>query len=197
MSDLKESKFYYCKTGWLLLCFDMMEDYIPKGCDSQETVDLFKTISFHAEILTEHYFKRNKNTDLVIRAANLFEKIGEYYEDCGMYDFVLKNYLRALEIKKSMYGEYHPEVAILYDNIGLFNTRAGNFDEAIDFHNIAIDIFESVYKEKHLDTAIAYSNLGLAFEELGKYDCAIEWYEKSKRIDEEILGLESDRKSVV
>jgi len=119
------------QTDWLGLCFDMVEGYMPAACEDREQVNQFMRISVHAEAVAEYFFSTAAQRADAVKVAELFEKIGDYYDECGVFGNVLHSYFRSLEIREEHLGERHPETAIMCDNIGLFFTKTGKHNEAI------------------------------------------------------------------
>ena len=54
-------------------------------------------------------------------------------------------YERSLEIRKSVYGEHHPDVATSYNNIGYVYYAQGDYSRALEMYEQALEIYESVY----------------------------------------------------
>lgn len=173
---------------WLQLDFNMLESYLPISCEEADSVSQFMPIAIHAESIAEHYSRLAKTENLKLKMANLYDKIGDCYDDCGIFDNAFSNYLNSLQIKELYLGKRHSETAIQYDNIGLLHTRTGSYSEAIKWHKKAISILETSLGKKSLDTAIAYNNLGLALVRNGDYDQGISWYQKCINIELKILG---------
>ena len=171
---------------WLQL--DMLESYLPTSCEEAYGVSQFMPIAIHAESIADHYSILVKTKSLKLKIANLYDKIGDCYDDCGIFDNAFRNYSSSLHIKELYLGKKHSETAIQYDNIGLLYTRTGDYLEAVKWHKKAIHILESSLGKKSLDTATAYNNLGLALVKNGDYDKGISWYQKCIDIELKILG---------
>lgn len=173
---------------WLQLDFNMLESYLPTSCEEAYGVSQFMPIAIHAESIADHYSILVKTKSLKLKIANLYDKIGDCYDDCGIFDNAFRNYTSSLHIKELYLGKKHSETAIQYDNIGLLYTRTGDYWEAVKWHKKAIHILESSLGKKSLDTATAYNNLGLALVKNGDYDKGISWYQKCIDIELKILG---------
>lgn len=176
------------KIGWLQLDFDMLGKYLPTSCEEPNSVSRFMQMAIHAESIAEHYSISAKADN--IKLANVYAKIGECYDDCGIFTNAFSNYFNSLKIKEQYLGKDHPDTAIQYDNIGLSYTKIGDYQEAIKWHKKAINILESSLGKENLETATAYNNLGLALVRNGDYDSGIEWYQKCLTIELKILGNE-------
>lgn len=178
------------ENGWLHLSFSMMKDYLPSSCEEPDSTSLFTQMAIHAESIAEYYSMSVKQVSMVLKLADMYDKIGQCYDDCGLFDNAFINYFNSLRIKEQHLGKKHPDTAIQYDNIGLSYTKTGKYMEAISWHEKAIDILETSSSKSNLDTATAYNNLGLALVRNGNYDIGIEWYQKCLDIEKKILGNE-------
>lgn len=128
---------------WLQLDFNMLESYLPTSCEEAYGVSQFMPIAIHAESIADHYSILVKTKSLKLKIANLYDKIGDCYDDCGIFDNAFRNYSSSLHIKELYLGKKHSETAIQYDNIGLLYTRTGDYLEAVKWHKKAIHILES------------------------------------------------------
>lgn len=178
------------KTKWLQLDFNILEQYLPISCEEPYSASRFMQIAIHAESIAEYYSMFAKTETQKLELANIYNQIGQCYDDCGIFDNAFNNYFSSLKIKELYLGKKHPDTAIQYDNIGLSYTKTGNYPKAIEWHNKAIKILESSLGKENLDTATAYNNLGLALIRSGNYDSGIDWYQKCLDIELKILGNE-------
>jgi tetratricopeptide (TPR) repeat protein len=120
--------------------------------------------------------------------AMSYNNIGNVYDDLGDYDKALEYHNKALEIRKSVLGENHPDTASSYDNIGIVYRNLGDYDKALEYHFKALEIYKDILGEKHRDTAMSYNNIGAVYYNLGDYDKALEYYNKALEIQKDVLG---------
>lgn len=120
--------------------------------------------------------------------AGSYGNIGLVYRNLGEYDKALEYYFKALEIRKDVLGEKHPNTAGSYGNIGVVYHNLEDYDKALEFYNKALEIDKDVLGENHHDTAISYNNIGVVYDELGDYDKALEYHNKALEIKKEVLG---------
>ena len=120
--------------------------------------------------------------------AGSYGNIGLVYRNLGEYDKALDYYFKALEIRKDVLGEKHPNTAGTYGNIGVVYHNLEDYDKALEFYNKALEIDKDVLGENHHDTAISYNNIGVVYDELGDYDKALEFHNKALEIKKEVLG---------
>ena len=120
--------------------------------------------------------------------AKSYGNIGLVYRNLGDYNKALDYYFKALEIRKDVFGEKHPNTAGTYGNIGVVYHNLEDYDKALEFYNKALEIDKDVLGENHHDTAISYNNIGVVYDELGDYDKALEYHNKALEIKKEVLG---------
>ena len=120
--------------------------------------------------------------------AGSYGNIGLVYRNLGDYNKALEYYFKALEIRKDVLGEKHPNTAGTYGNIGVVYHNLEDYDKALEFYNKALEIDKDVLGENHHDTAISYNNIGVVYDELGDYDKALEYHNKALEIKKEVLG---------
>jgi len=65
----------------------------------------------------------------------------------------LEYHLKALDIRKLIYGENRPEVAISYMNIGSAYYSQGDETKALEYYMKSLDIRKAIYGENHPDVA--------------------------------------------
>ena len=58
-------------------------------------------------------------------------------------------YQRSLDIRRSVYGENHPDVATIYNNMGVVHYSQKEYDLAKEYYLKSLTISKSVYGEKH------------------------------------------------
>ena len=84
-----------------------------------------------------------------------------------------------MEVKKSLYGENHEDVAKLVRNIGInYNTLEEGL-LAIEYHEYALSLYKTRYGEIHDDIAISLWDIAKAYGTLNDYTKKIEYLEKS------------------
>ena len=120
--------------------------------------------------------------------AMSYNNIGVVYDYLGDYDKALEYHFKALEIKKDVLGENHPNTAMSYNNIGEVYRNLGNYDKALEYFSKALEIFKEVLGENHPNTASYYNNIGAVYYNLGDYDKALEYFNKALEIYKVVSG---------
>lgn len=172
-----------------------IEDYLP----SKDSYLL--AIEYHRAALSIRS-RLSKSDKLQI--AQSVNNIGSLYDSLGNCYSALGCYLYSLDIKKEIFGDWHPEIAISYDNIGFTYREMNEMSIAEEYHFIAKTIKEDILGYNHLSTAITYNNLGANYFAKGNmnvcghdseddYSNAIKYFKKAYAIEATCLGDKSQR----
>ena len=106
----------------------------------------------------------------------------------AQYDKALEYYQKALEIRKQVLGESHPDIALSYYNIGNIYHSQGDYDLALEYYQQSLAIRKQVYGESHPDVALSYNNIGVVYCTQGDYALALEYYQQSLAIWKQVYG---------
>ncbi|MEO9965482.1 MAG: CHAT domain-containing tetratricopeptide repeat protein [Reichenbachiella sp.] len=105
--------------------------------------------------------------------ANCYNDLGIAYWNNGNLDLSLQYLQNALNLRKDLYGQNHPEVADSYNNIGLVNAEINSFAAVVYFNN-ALKIYQSIYDNNHPKIALVLNNLALQYDIQENYEQALE-----------------------
>ncbi len=125
--------------------------------------------------------------------ANLSDAIAIFYYESGQYNSALEWYLKALEIRKKISGEDHPDTATSYNNIATIYQSLGQNEHALKWHLEALEIRERVLGKEHLHTANSYNNIAQIYADQWEFDLAMEWHLKALAINEKVLNWDHPR----
>jgi len=109
-------------------------------------------------------------------------------ENLGDHQKALEYHMKALEIKKFIYGEKHSYTASSLNIIAEMYRGLGKHQEALEYHMKVLDIMKSRNGETHLQTANSYNNIGLVYTSLGRTEKALEYHMKALNIRKSIHG---------
>jgi CHAT domain-containing protein/Tfp pilus assembly protein PilF len=124
---------------------------------------------------TEHLNKKD--------SIELYRKIGAKYASKGEYHNALESFKEILELKKSNYPEFHPELAKTYANIGVVYKKQGQLEKSLEYYNKAIGIFnQNKTKQNNRSLGTLYSNLGNIFTLQKNYNKAESYYKQSIKL---------------
>lgn len=128
-----------------------------------------------------------KTVSVLREKAECYENLGLYYWNIGNNELALEYQNRALDSRKKIFGENHPEVAASYNNIGLIYGMEFP-DQAQKFYRNALNIYKEVYGENHPKIANTYNNLAIILQAQAKYDLALFQLNNVLDITKEVYG---------
>lgn len=97
----------------------------------------------------------------------------------GNYEAAANGFERTAELRASLQGPEHPDVAAAYSNLGLALTRLGRLDDALEHHARARASWEASLGPSHPMVAISVHNRALVFERMQRLDEAAAEYERA------------------
>ncbi|MBN2607899.1 MAG: tetratricopeptide repeat protein [Candidatus Fermentibacteraceae bacterium] len=109
----------------------------------------------------------------------------------GDYAKALEYGLKALEIRRKVFGEEHPDVAASHHNVGDALYEQGEYSEALEHYEKALAIRRGAYGEEHPDVADSLNDMCIINRELGRYSEALAYGRKSLDIRRKIFGEEA------
>eukprot|EP00002_Diphylleia_rotans_P019728 TRINITY_DN3814_c0_g2_i2.p1 TRINITY_DN3814_c0_g2~~TRINITY_DN3814_c0_g2_i2.p1 ORF type:complete len:1164 (+),score=253.18 TRINITY_DN3814_c0_g2_i2:59-3550(+) len=95
---------------------------------------------------------------------------------------------KALEIRKSILGEKHPDTAFVYYHMSRLQKILRNSNLSLKFSLKALEIQLETLGEKSRETALTYSGTGAVLKDLRRYKEALEHHRKSLEIHLQLLG---------
>lgn len=123
----------------------------------------------------------------LVEAQKAFDE-GERLEQAGQYAQAAPFLERALELRESVYGEMHPDVAKCIHLRGVVYRRQGDYTRAEQLLQRALAIQESTLGKSHPDVASSLSSLATLYRIQGRFDPAEQLYERAILIQEAALG---------
>lgn len=94
----------------------------------------------------------------------------------------------ALEIRRRVLGEEHPDTATSWSNVGGAYGALGRYGKALEYSQRALEIRCRVLGEEHPATATSWSNVGRAYADLRQYSKALEYAQRALEIRRHVLG---------
>ena len=117
----------------------------------------------------------------------LSEQVEQLYKQ-GEYGKAIPLAERALALKKKIYGEEHPRVALSLNNLALLYFKQGNYAKAEPLLKRSLTIFKKALGKQHPKVATNLNNLGLLYSEQGNYAKAEPLYQRSLKITKKVYG---------
>ena len=97
-------------------------------------------------------------------------------------------YEKALDLRKKVLGEEHPDTATSYNNMASNLDAMGKHREAQSLYQTALDLHKKLLGEEHPTTATDYNNLALNLNSQGKYGEAQPLFQKALDLRKKLLG---------
>ncbi|XP_078356427.1 uncharacterized protein LOC144641270 [Oculina patagonica] len=159
------------------------------------TITLTKErISFHEKALHQS-MKRKEN--IIGSSEQHKEALAQNYLDLGViehnrgnYSEALASYKLALDIRRKLVGEEHPQTADSYREVGVTQHLLGDYTSALESKKHALDIKWKLFGEEHPQTADSYRDLGVTQHSLGDYTSALESEKHALDIRRKLFGEE-------
>ena len=121
------------------------------------------------------------------KLATACNNVGDTYGELGDHNKALEFQLKAMEIRKNVLPENHPDLALSYNNMGSTYGELGDRDKALAFQLKSLEIRKNVLPENHPDLALSYNNVGLTYGDLGEHNKALEFQLKALKIRKTVL----------
>ena len=145
-------------------------------CFFENDDSLSSSFIFHAIKILEF-----NETSETLLAAELFEKIGRFYEIVTEeYEKALEYTEKCLEIKLKHYeNESHPSLADTIAKIGTLCGKLGDDTKAFEYTKRGLDARGAIYCGNHVDIAQSLSDLAICHRKLRNDNKALEYAKKA------------------
>ncbi|HJK87191.1 MAG TPA: tetratricopeptide repeat protein, partial [Candidatus Megaira endosymbiont of Nemacystus decipiens] len=166
---------------------------------TKDTADLLNKIAEYQRLVVNDFnsslncnkkalkiYKELNNTVPNADIAHCLNDLGNVCYSNSQFDDALDYYNQSLTIKKKIYKEDHPGIAISLNNLGAVYAQKGQYNTASCFHNQALEIRSAIYQEFHPDIAISLNNLASICVENAQYDDALVYYKQELAIKRQI-----------
>jgi CHAT domain-containing protein/tetratricopeptide (TPR) repeat protein len=120
--------------------------------------------------------------------ASGLNSLGVFYDEMGEYNVAEVYYRQALEIRKKIFGEFHPDYAQSLNNLGVLYRSIGDYKTAEDYYNRALQIKKKELGVEHPEYANSLLNLGVLHKAMGDYQSAETYYIQALEIRKIVLG---------
>jgi tetratricopeptide (TPR) repeat protein/transcriptional regulator with XRE-family HTH domain len=127
---------------------------------------------------------------LVLEAAQLLQRVGNYLVDRGWIQEAEPLLQRALQIREQLLGPEHLDVAECLHSLGWLYAEQSRYGEAELFFQRVLHIRERLLDPEHLDVAESLHRLGDISFEQGRYKEAEPFFQRALLIREHLLGAE-------
>jgi tetratricopeptide (TPR) repeat protein len=99
-------------------------------------------------------------------------------------------YEKALELRRRVLSDEHPDTAQSYNNLAATLSAQGKYVEAQPLYEKALELHRRLLGDDHPHTAISYNNVAANFNAQGKYlDARDQWRSAVKSLDKARLRI--------
>lgn len=142
-----------------------------------DSLDMTERAVSHWQKAIEFFEKHEP--PLVLDIAAMANNLGFIAKASGDLGTAEANFLRALEIVHSHYGQEHEQTATVSSNLGALYQAGGYHEQSREMHMIALETRRNLLGEQHPDTAQSHNNLALALLNTGDRAWARRHFEKA------------------
>ncbi|MBA8667555.1 tetratricopeptide repeat protein [Holosporaceae bacterium 'Namur'] len=134
-----------------------------------------KVYANHAIKLVEHSNKL-KSAELAL----VLGKLSDYFLHIELkYEVSLEYDKQALEIRKSLYKDNHPDIASSLYSLGIGHTNLGEHEKALEYDKQAFEMRKTLYKGNHPHIANSLHSLGISYDHLGDNKEALKYHKQA------------------
>jgi serine/threonine protein kinase/tetratricopeptide (TPR) repeat protein len=122
--------------------------------------------------------------------AQLRQTLAKRYRDLGLYDASFPLQKQAVDVRRRVLGEEHPDTLNSISNMGALLHRQGKYAAAEAYYREALEKRRRVLGEEHPDAIESINNLGLLLLIQGKFAEAEPYYREALEKSGHVLGKE-------
>ncbi len=136
----------------------------------------------YLQLKSDLIFAYEKLGEIHTETAELYDDIANTEQELGLAKLELKNRLKALEIRKKVFGEQSDRVATSYLNLAITLRNENRLREAYHYAEAGVRILE-----KEADSFIhflgnGYNILGFISRDLRRHEESLYWYKKALEV---------------
>jgi len=105
--------------------------------------------------------------------AILCEHVGHMYEEFQKYDEALSYFRKALEVKRALHGDIHPEISQAFCQLASIYKKMGKHADCIQNYTNALEIDSRIYGETHPRIGKLHYKLGGVYQDKKDYPRAM------------------------
>lgn len=124
-------------------------------------------------------------------AGRLLNQTAFYLHCRGQYAAAEPLYQQSLEIRRQVFGEYHPHVATSLNNLAALYRWTGRLQEAALSYRESLDVYRHLSPVPIDDFIATINNLALVYQLMGQYDDAEPLFAQARELCRRTLGENS------
>ena len=131
-----------------------------------------------------------KFESLPLVEASIRQTIGNTYMNLGLYSDAQSQVERAVELRRRMLGQRHPDTLVSQSRLALVYALEGKYAQAEELYNETLDVQRRVMGEEHSFTLTSMNGLANLYQSEGKYSQAETLLIKLLESQRRVLGEE-------
>ncbi|TFI54911.1 tetratricopeptide repeat protein [Mastigocladus laminosus UU774] len=120
--------------------------------------------------------------------ADSLNNLAELYRMLGYFSQARPLYIEALNLRKELLGDSHPDIAQALNNLGAFYVAQGLYFQAETYLFAALDIFKLNLGDEHEQIANYLNNIGEVYREQGRFEDAEKMHLEALEMRKRLLG---------
>ena len=159
---------------------------VSKGVDAYNSGQYELAIKYLepcAEIVSQDTTKETQEF-----AARLFRSIAYSYSILGEYAKAIELGTQALNIRKQVLGESHPDYAASLSDLALYYSYLGDYSKAVELGTKVLNIVKQLFGESHHYYVASLSELASYYSGLGNYSKAVEFGTQALNIAKQLFS---------
>ena len=120
--------------------------------------------------------------------ASIRGTIGNTYNDLGLYPEAQAQIERALDLRRRLLGEQHPDTLSIMNDLADLYQKQGKYAKAEPLFAQVLQARHRLLGDEHPDTLRSMSNLAYVYMDQGKYGLAEPLYAKALQFQRRVLG---------
>lgn len=120
--------------------------------------------------------------------SELYQVISDVYESLGLYESGINMSQKALHLQRSLYGEYHPEIATSLNSLGWLYHQQGDYAKSDSLLQSALVMRQNLYEGDHLEIARTLNDLAVLKQSQGDYMATDTLLSRALNIRRKLLG---------
>jgi CHAT domain-containing protein/Tfp pilus assembly protein PilF len=116
--------------------------------------------------------------------------LGTTYLADGQYPKAEEMFLRALEIRKKLFNEEHPRVAICLRDLGHVYRAEGDYEKAEQYYQRAVEVFKKAYGSDHPELVEPLTGLAILYRAKGNISQSIAYQIQANSVIERNISYQ-------
>lgn len=122
-----------------------------------------------------------QSDEAALQRVAAHELLADTYDELGAYAQSEEHYRAALDIRKQVQGDNHPDVASELGNIAMIKETAGRPEEAKQLYQQILPILEAD-KTKQPELSSLLTNMGILYKSLGEFEKGLAFHQRALAI---------------